>query len=264
VRGTTGSGSGGADPGEAGGPAAPPRPLRGGAPGRLVAVVVLLGTAVLAASLAGPWVPQFADDGRVVVRGPAAPPVPDVQEPTPEPVGEVAEAPPDGPSLGWVRPLVATATLLAIALALLHLARRGARRDSGLRGEDGAEESRPGAGVPREDRPDVQALREGVAAAAADLRTAARPADAVIAAWVRLEEAAGASGLRRDPASTPTEFTLTVLDRTAADRDASRVLLGLYLRARFGEERLTADDVAAARQAVDSLAVALAGDGSGP
>lgn len=264
VEGTTGAGDGGVGPGEGVDPEAPARPPRAGSPGRLVAVVVLIGLAVLAASLAGPWVPQFAEDSRVSVRGPDAPPAPGIPEATPEPEDEVVQTQPDGPSVGWVRPLLVTATLLTIALVLLHLARRVVQRDSGLTGEEGTAEYRPGAGVPRDDRPDVGALRDGVAAAADHLRTAARPADAVIAAWVRLEAAAEVSGIRRDPASTPTEFTLAVLDRTPADREASRTLLGLYLRARFGEERLTADDVAAARRAVDLLAATVAGGSGAP
>ncbi|WP_225752705.1 DUF4129 domain-containing protein [Actinotalea sp. Marseille-Q4924] len=250
-----------------GGPAVStsPRLERSGAPPwRALAVVVLLGVAVLASALAGPWSPQLADGGQVTVDRQAPPPVIPTTEPPAEVVQEPAAEPAEPPDVPWLRPLLVTATLLGIALLLLHLVRRFLRAAE----DPGTEEApeRPGAGAPGRDvrPPDVAALREGVAAAAAHLRSTARPVDAVVAAWVRLEEAAAASGLPRDPASTPTEFTLAVLDRTRADRDATRTLLDLYLRARFGEEHLTADDVAAARRAVDLLAAAFTPDAEPP
>ena len=53
----------------------------------------------------------------------------------------------------------------------------------------------------------------------------------------------GDSGVRRDPASTPTEFVVQVLDRTAADRSATRSLLAAYERARFSGLPITGEDV---------------------
>src|SRR5674476_1258962 len=61
--------------------------------------------------------------------------------------------------------------------------------------------------------PNLPTLREGVVEADQQLRRFVRPADAVIAAWVCLEQAAARSGVLRDPAATPTEFTVKVLDR---------------------------------------------------
>lgn len=227
--------------------------------GRAMAVLALLGVAVLAAALAGPWSPEYADAGRVTLPMPLDRPTPEgPATPTVEPAPETRASEPEL-SAPWLRPVLTTATLLAIALLVLHLVRRLRPAEERPAPDVSPEHAGAGAAGTQDRHPAVHALRDGVAAAAEHLRSPARPVDAVIAAWVRLEEAAASSGLPRHPAATPTEFTLAVLDRTHADRGASRVLLDLYLRARFGEEHLGADDVAAARRAVDLLAAGLVG-----
>lgn len=261
VRGTRQAHAGGA-------PAAVERPRPapdGPGRGRVLAVVALLAVVVLGAALAGPWTPQFADDGAVPVTTPLDPPT--AEEPAAPTVEPAPDAPREQPDLvapAWLRPVLVTAVLLAVALLVLHLARRLRQEGQDTAPESGPGPLDPGAGGARDPSPDLRALRDGAAAAAEHLRTAARPVDAVIAAWVRLEEAAAASGLTRAPASTPTEFTLAVLDRTHADRAATRSLLDLYLRARFGDESLGADDVATARRAVDLLSAAFARPGEQP
>lgn len=112
--------------------------------------------------------------------------------------------------------------------------------------------------------PHLPTLREGLEGADEHLRSAQLPADAIIAAWVALEDAAARSGIDRAPAATPTEFTVAVLDRAPVDPAATRTLLGLYLRARFSVERLGPDEVAVATAAVRSLADALAGAAEEP
>jgi hypothetical protein len=76
---------------------------------------------------------------------------------------------------------------------------------------------------------------------------------------VALEQAAERCGVERDPASTATEFTVDVLGRTPADGAATRDLLALYLRARFGGAPLTAADVTAAHEALATLQAGLTG-----
>ncbi|MGZ3140775.1 DUF4129 domain-containing protein [Lentzea chajnantorensis] len=67
------------------------------------------------------------------------------------------------------------------------------------------------------------------------------PRDAVIAAWLALE------GTRtREPHQTPTEFTRGL----GVDAD---VLRGLYQRARFGHEDVTAQQARAARDELDRI-----------
>ncbi|WP_336707297.1 DUF4129 domain-containing protein [Oerskovia sp. USHLN155] len=101
-------------------------------------------------------------------------------------------------------------------------------------------------------------LRRGVRHARQLLDTAATPRDAVTAAWIALEDATADTGHRRHPAQTPTEFTTTVLDATPADPDAVTTLLKLYQRARFTTHPLTPQDVDAARDCLERLAIAFA------
>ncbi|WP_188037800.1 DUF4129 domain-containing protein, partial [Actinotalea sp. JY-7885] len=228
--------------------------------GRGALVVVLLVTAVLAASLAGPWDPPLRGADLplpAVTQAPAATPEPD---PIREALEQVDSEPWD---LTWLGVVLAVAALAGLA----YLAYRVVRALPPRRGEDAPDDAGvEGAGTVsvRAAEPDLQTLRDAVRGADTHLAARVPPADAVIAAWVALEEAAQRSGVPRDPAATPTEFTLDVLDRTPVDPAAGRVLLALYLRARFSTEPLGADDVAAATTAVRTLAAGLAERGDAP
>ncbi|WP_344841551.1 DUF4129 domain-containing protein [Kribbella ginsengisoli] len=59
------------------------------------------------------------------------------------------------------------------------------------------------------------------------------PADAVIACWVGLEDAAAAAGVPRDEAETPAEFTVRVLAVEGVSAPELAVLAGLYREARY-------------------------------
>src|SRR5690606_41353297 len=106
--------------------------------------------------------------------------------------------------------------------------------------------------------PDSVGQRGGVAAAWARRVEHRAPSDAIQAAWVAVEQAAGRSGVERAPSATPTEFTVAVLDRTKVDPSAIRTLLGLYHRARFSTHPATDDDVALARECLTRLDEGLA------
>ena len=80
------------------------------------------------------------------------------------------------------------------------------------------------------------------------------PTDAIVRAWLGLQDTAAESGIVRGPAETPTEFTSRILGRVFADDRAVRTLLRLYLRSRFGDHPATATDVQAAREALQALA----------
>ncbi len=78
--------------------------------------------------------------------------------------------------------------------------------------------------------------------------------DAVIAAWMQLEQAAAAAGAGRRVSSTPTEFTVALLKRHDADPDATTALLALYHRARFGGPALPPAAIDEALAAVRTIA----------
>lgn len=118
----------------------------------------------------------------------------------------------------------------------------------------------PWLGLPVKDEAGVNAVRERLREAAEQARgtlsapTGGPPGDAVIAAWLTLEEAAEAEGAGRAPHQTSTEFTAALLGRHTTDEQALRQLLSLYQRARFGQTAvLDARDVDAARTALDRV-----------
>ncbi|MBM7858413.1 DUF4129 domain-containing protein [Lentzea nigeriaca] len=112
---------------------------------------------------------------------------------------------------------------LVLALRLPHW-----RRRRGVRGVE-IEDFEIGASVPAIQRVE-KALQEFTN------HPQRPPRDAVIAAWLALEEAEP-----REPHQTPTEFT----EKLGVD---ATVLRNLYQRARFGHEDVTAEQAEAAQQ----------------
>ena len=77
------------------------------------------------------------------------------------------------------------------------------------------------------------------------------PRNAIVAAWVALEGAAGAAGLPRHPAETSTEYVVRVLRVWDVDPRSLAGLAALYREARFSTHPLTEDH---RRQAISALA----------
>ncbi len=215
-------------------------------------VGALVVVTVLGSALAGPFVPQQRPGAEFVMPSVL---LPDRDQPTPAPTREaVAEAvPPDG-APPWL--VVLAFCLLLVLLAVLgrttaRIVRRWLEQQRELAVDDGLG---PGQ-VLRGDVLDLAqpALSAGVADAVQALARDLPPGDAVVAAWVALEQSAERSGVVRDRAQTPTEFTLELLDETRADPAASRTLLDLYLVARFSEHPVTAEHVSRARAALHEI-----------
>lgn len=101
---------------------------------------------------------------------------------------------------------------------------------------------------------DVPAVQSGLERALQALSEDRAPGDAVVRAWLGLEETAAGSGIVRGGAETPTEFTARVMSRAVADERPVRTLLDLYLRARFGDHPVGAPEVRAVRAALEQLA----------
>ncbi|WP_199424808.1 DUF4129 domain-containing protein [Actinotalea solisilvae] len=246
------------------GPAAPGvGPGAAGPFGRAALAVVLVLVAVAATALTGPWDPPLSGDP-VPVEQPTEVPTPQATAPSEDGLTEALEQMDVTPwDLRWLGATLAVLTVVGALYVLVRLYRMLPRR----RPEDPPDDAgiEPGSAVGLADGlPDLPALRDGVRDAGDELRAHVCPADAVIAAWVALEAAADASGLHRDPAATPTEFTVEVMDRTPADPAAIRTLLALYLRARFSTDPVGPDDVASATAAVRTLARGLAAGGRPP
>ena len=212
----------------------------------LVPVVLAVGLlTVLAAASASPW--AVADrfhwwSGAPSYRQPASVPPP----PTP-----ASPPPPSGAEISSLVAPVFWALLVLAALAVAFWVWRVLPRPAGKhRAGTGL-----GAQVPGQpEQPSAPAVQHGVGTARDLLDTVSDPTDAVLAAWVALEQAAERSGVARRPADTPTEFTARVLTATEADAAAVQTLLGLYHRARFSAAGVGPDAVAEARRCLDTLA----------
>ncbi|QGQ20655.1 DUF4129 domain-containing protein [Cellulomonas sp. JZ18] len=208
---------------------------------------------MLAAALAGPV--RLTADPVAPLELPTFSAPPQLPPPTAGPDRTVEDAPPPpawlGDVVGALLTLVAVAALALLARWLLR--RRWWVRDGGPRDDD-----LDGAEGDVDDTHVVAAMRAGVASAARALDDDVPPGDAVVAAWVAVEDAAASTGVVRDRAQTATEFTVDVLDGTRADPVATRALLDLYLAARFSAHAVTAADVVRARELLAAVGDGLA------
>jgi hypothetical protein len=227
---------------------------------RHVALVTILATVVLAAAATGtPW-SWNAPGWLSALSGDQAPP----PEPAPAPVTPPVEPPPPPPlddapfGLGDVLLALAGLALLVIAVLALRNVLARIRRSGTPAPPVTATPGHTLLGTPEDDV--APHLRDGLSTAQQHLTAAVPPRDAVVAAWVALEDAAALAGAHRDPAQTPTEFTVAVLDRTRADPGAVATLRALYHRARFRDADIGTSDVQTARDALRRLADDLAID----
>lgn len=213
-------------------------------------VIVLFLIAMLAAAVAGR--PTFSPPGSA----PEPLPQPTAQQTLP-PV-EMGQPPEQGGDdtlliiIGILMlTLVVTAVIAALVLVIRALQRRW--RSRALRQQDGsATDVEVQADVVAESAPDAPAMLRGIAAARASISSHHEPSDAIVAAWIGLEETAVDSGVGRGRSETPAEFTLRVLLHRPRLEDPARRLLRLYESVRFGgriaDESMRADAARALSQ----------------
>ncbi|MFE7506325.1 DUF4129 domain-containing protein [Promicromonospora sp. NPDC057488] len=236
-----------------------PQPTPRTAPrARLALICLLVVVAVLGAATATPW----------TTGTPRLPTVEISQAPPSQPVASgTPEAPPgqrtESADNRWIVLVLVTLVGLLIAVLLTLAVRKllDIRREPTDTDPDTL-----AAGTSTDilgDDIDLPELQDAVTRALAHLEGHARPRDAVVAAWVALEEAAERAGTRRDPAQTPTEFTSTVLAATPAPPDATARLRTLYQRARFTDRPVDTTAVTQARTALADIARTLDVDRSG-
>ncbi len=210
-----------------------------------VAVGTICALAVLGAAAGGPWIieERFNFDFNLIP--PTEPTAPSQEAgPLPENTSELWF-----PDLTWIgitlSVVFALIALLAVVYAANSLRYRNRWRDS---------KAPHYYLLPESDAADVPAVQEGLELARKRLVDTVEPADAVIAAWIAMEDAAEASGIARRPSQTPTEFTVAVLDVTGVEGEPARRLLGVYHRARFSNRAVDDDDVRTALECLDRLA----------
>ena len=196
--------------------------------------------------------------GATAERGPVA--VPEAgrtAEPRPQPTTREKYSEPDWATYEAVPPeppsdapravltlVVVIAVLVLLALALVLVIRmRALARPPLEEAED----------VPEEPLTPEQA-RTALDAARTRLSTDLSAHDAVVAAWLALEQAIAAAGISRAPSRTTLEFVVEVLGGLDLEPRALEDLAALYRRALFDDHPLGEDDRARARALLEVLA----------
>lgn len=153
---------------------------------------------------------------------------------------------------GWIG--IVVLALIALALAVLLWRWWGGRRLPPAPRLTGASVGTATQPVPvPTPEPEPEQLLTGIELALVALDEGREPADAVVRAWLGLQETAEESGIVRRASETPTEFTSRIISGAFADDSAVRTLLRLYLRTRFGDHPVTEQDVSEVREALRKL-----------
>jgi len=214
-------------------------------------VLALFSVAILAASLSG--TPRFTP-------GKSEP----EPLPPPDPVATFSGAPfpPQQPSdnppsllivLAVIVALIVVAALVAGAVWLVRVLVRAWRERRLQRRPGISTDAAISSELIVENTVDEPTIRRGIAAARATIITHAEAGDAIVAAWVGLEETAADSGVGRGKSETPAEFTLRILLRRPGIEQAARDLLALYEGVRFGGHAADEQMRAAAVHALDVI-----------
>ncbi|GLZ34543.1 hypothetical protein Lesp02_67300 [Lentzea sp. NBRC 105346] len=158
---------------------------------------------------------------------------PDVRDTlTPGPQAPQSDVSTEGSGVPFLILLLVVAGFVVFGLIGMALAISFTRRRT--RGERGVE-------IVERETPAAPSFQHQVARALIEIRSDRPPKDAVIAAWLTLEEAHP-----REPHQTPTEFTTTL----PAD---TKTLRELYQRARFSDEPITAEHASQAERELERI-----------
>ncbi|QAY61552.1 DUF4129 domain-containing protein [Microbacterium protaetiae] len=139
------------------------------------------------------------------------------------------------------------AVLVVFIVRRIQQRRRLVRRRRAVQTEGGGVLGSADGAVP------APVMRRGIARALQVLDADREPSDAVIQAWLGLEETAADAGAGRAAAETPAEYTARIVQRFDTDREAAQALLRLYQDVRFGARAADAASVAAARECLVRL-----------
>lgn len=216
----------------------------------VVVTTVLVLLIVAGAALTGGWSTHPAPVPIASIE-----PIPTLTEPSAEPTPEEPVPQPPNQTVQRALTTVLAAAGALLAAFLVYRIALWVRRT--LLPWLAAQRDRPAPVAPgadlQLDAVPLTELRSATAHAETLLRNGGCSPDAIIAAWLALEEAAGRSGATRAPAQTPTEFTVEVLAATPATPAAVTELLGLFHLARFARTEMTAAHITAATAALRQL-----------
>ncbi|HEX6869635.1 MAG TPA: DUF4129 domain-containing protein [Micromonosporaceae bacterium] len=221
----------------------------------MAAVLALLSAAMLSALFANPTIPLAPPQDRPARSAPATPSAAAANESmsptrTPRIGGDPSAELPRW--LTWAITVVCGTAVLAVVIGLLYVMRPGLRRrDKGV--------VVASASPPQLRR---QALADLVEAGLVDLDDGDEdPRRAIIACWVRLEQAAAAAGTPRDASDTSTDLVVRLLHQYAVSPAVLARLAEIYREARFAPHPVGTDmreqARAALRQVRDELLAAV-------
>ncbi|MEU8237805.1 DUF4129 domain-containing protein [Actinoplanes missouriensis] len=219
----------------------------------LAAVVSLLFVIALAATRSAPQLDHVTPDATPTTTAP--PLLPPRTEPAAEPSAPAEAVPEAARSLpGWagdaalvVLGFVVVCMVVLLSWALVHdyLKRRGRR--SGRLG-------------PRRQPRTAEDLVAALDAGLEELSDTDRdPRRAVIACWVRLEDAAAAAGTPRHPGDSPTDLVGRLLAEQRVDAQVLAALLEVYREARYATHTVDDQMRQQARSALERLRADLGG-----
>jgi hypothetical protein len=142
-----------------------------------------------------------------------------------------------------------------VAGVLVYLIRRALRRSRVRSEEQDARLSPITSPSPpsRTDEPVAPVVARGIERALQMLDDVREPSDAIVRAWLGLQEAAEASGAARRASETPGEYTTRIVTRFGTDHDAALTLLSLYQGVRFGGHPVDGATIELARSCLARL-----------
>lgn len=213
----------------------------------LAAVLGLLFLTSLAATRSAPQLDRIDPDPITPATAPPLLPPDPLQTAQVEPTGAAAEA--TGGLPDWIGTAAVTVLVIAglavVALAVFAILRDQSRRRARRRGRRVAQ------------RPESRTQEDLVAALDAgleELSDADRdPRRAVIACWVRLEQAAAAAGTARHPGDSPTDLVGRLLAEQQVDASVLAALAAVYREARYATHAVDDRMRAQARSALEQL-----------
>ncbi|HWK78074.1 MULTISPECIES: DUF4129 domain-containing protein [unclassified Microbacterium] len=179
----------------------------------------------------------------------------------PQPSGSPAASPPPEQDfdlattiIGTIFLIVVIATVALIAILLVRALMRY-WRERPLRSRAGGDVDFESTAQEAAQEADAvaPAIRRGIDGALRSIDAESTATDAIIAAWVGLEESAADAGIARGMSETPSEFALRIITRRAGITEAAGDLLGLYERVRFGDYVAGVHDRSAARTALQTI-----------
>ncbi|MFI5890725.1 DUF4129 domain-containing protein [Actinoplanes sp. NPDC051513] len=210
----------------------------------LAAVLALLFVTALAATRSSPQLDQIQPDAT-----PTTPPLLPKTQPS---ATSGAQQPPEaarglpewlGTAALYLLLLIAVVVLVIVVWAIVRdQARRRARK-----GRSGAVESKQGARTAEEIAAALDAGLEELSDTDRD------PRRAVIACWVRLEQAAAAAGTPRSPGDSPTDLVGRLLREQQVDGQVLAALLEVYREARYATHTVDDQMRRQARSALERL-----------